>query len=1208
MNIEIPALIAANIEHFTGRTWLLNTLLTWFEQATERVFILTGDTGSGKSMFIAWLAGYGPLPEDPESQALLKRLRQQVRAVHFCMAASRNNSPQAFAEHIANQLTGSIQGFGDALAASLAEWVQINPTQTIGTVQSGATVTNVSIDRLDLGSLGDELSFDRAFTRPIKKLYESGYNQPLLVLVDALDETETYTGAKKLPELLAGLEDLPGQVRIVATTRPDPRILKYYRRYQPFVLIQDAPPNVDDIHSYALGRLARLEGLTASKASTFADRIAGAAKGIFLYAAIVLDELLPNISNLADLDLANYPLPDGLGGLYHDFLNRELGRDEDRWYESFKPMLGLIAVAQGGGLTRTQLEFISDREVEQPLRICRQYLAGELPDGPFQVFHKSFAEFLLEDPHNVDYHIDAAAMHLQIFNYYLNKYGGDWWDCDLYGLCHVVSHLANAATWDNTLRLLGDFTFLETKTSRLGIYDLLADLRTSLSWLPLTHPSQQIRRDLLRLLDLEAHTLHDWDSHTQPAFFAQQLHIRSVAQETSAMAEATRARLIQIGTPYLTLRFSLTENSPAFLRRLSGSGTPLTRLAVSPEGHFALAGSDELLKIWDIGTGELVHTFDGMWEAIGFTSNGKQAVLFHEGTLVLWDIKGDRQARSLHGRGEWARGLAVTPDGGYALCASFDHRLKLVDLATGELILQCDGPANPITHLVLIPDGHQAISAVEVEIPSDDEGGDTTLICKLKRWDLKNGQELRGLGDLPYIGDLAITPDSRYLIASFGWEIALWDLQTYQKSNLNSGSYLRALTISPDSRVIVCANEVGELRIIDMQTNNEFGTLIAHPYPSNDLAITPDGRYLVSICGTGEAKVWDWQAIQSGLTRPNILQSGIPAWVKGISPDGRLGIIATQDNSLIVLELETGNQPYGPLEGHQGIIRGVQFTSDSRLAVSGSDDGKLKVWDLGCGEEILELPYYGFGLGRAFVVIPADRLLAAAAAPGDVQIWDLQTRQAVGKPINIPDEVRVVLVTSDGQRIIVASQTTISVWAMETHQLLDTLKSPHELINDLVLTPDGQNLFSFGHSYKDNVGNMIGVYDLKERKVLPPLIGHSDWIRAVAVTSDNQYAISASNDTSIIVWKWRTPEAVGHLQGHTDWIYDMGLTQDDRRIFSISQDCTVRVWDWQSGATLAMVCLDSILDRVSIAKDGQRILVGDRTGGVYCLDYFEPGD
>src|SRR5262245_31705043 len=41
MIIELPKTVAANIQNFTGRTWLLPTVLKWLEQTEDRLFILT---------------------------------------------------------------------------------------------------------------------------------------------------------------------------------------------------------------------------------------------------------------------------------------------------------------------------------------------------------------------------------------------------------------------------------------------------------------------------------------------------------------------------------------------------------------------------------------------------------------------------------------------------------------------------------------------------------------------------------------------------------------------------------------------------------------------------------------------------------------------------------------------------------------------------------------------------------------------------------------------------------------------------------------------------------------------------------------------------------------------------------------------------------------------------------------------------------------
>jgi hypothetical protein len=456
MTIELPKTVAENIIGFTGRLWLLAQLLTWWDSNAERIFLLSGGPGTGKSMILGWLAGFGPGPVDPVAADQLARLRSVVKAAHFCQASSRNISPLAFAENIANQLTGTVKGFGDALAATLAERVQISVAQQIGTVAAGANVTGLSVGRIDLGALGDELSFDRAFTQPLKKLYASGYSEPVLLLVDALDEADTYTGVK-IPDLLSRLSDLPTPIRILATTRDEPEVLKFFRSIKPFDLVKDADSDVDDVRTYVAGRLTQLTAVPQLRRDEFADRLAQKAEGVFLYAALVLDELL-NLPPSESPDLRAYLLPTGLGGIYHEYLLRRLGKILQRWFDLYEPMLGLIAVAQGEGLTAEQLTNIIGTDIRAALLACKQYLSGELPDGPFRLFHKSFADFLLESEDNIDYHIDPEAMHQRIVDHY--RAGAhswatrDWNQVNDYGLRHLTVHLEAAGRIDDLHDLL----------------------------------------------------------------------------------------------------------------------------------------------------------------------------------------------------------------------------------------------------------------------------------------------------------------------------------------------------------------------------------------------------------------------------------------------------------------------------------------------------------------------------------------------------------------------------------------------------------------------------------------------------------------------------------------------------------------------------------------------------------------------------------
>jgi hypothetical protein len=328
--------------------------------------------------------------------------------------------------------------------------VNIVGNAQVNTAASGSSQTGVSIGRIDLGSLGDELSFDRAFTQPLNKLYANGHTESMLLLVDALDEAQPYTGVT-LPDLLSRLDDLPADVRILITTRHEPEVLKFFRCIKPFDLIHDA--EVDDVQSYAAQQLMKLTAFTEVKRNEFAERLGKEANGVFLYAAMVLYELLKRPQSELP-DLVTYPLPKGLSGLYRRFLTRVLGNNLQRWLELYEPLLGLIAVAQGDGLTASQLKNIIGADIRPALVASNQYLNGEPLTGPFTMFHKSFADFLLEDRSNADYHIDAVSMHRRIAQYYLKEFDNRWELCDSYGLQHLAFHLRFGNCQKELIRLI----------------------------------------------------------------------------------------------------------------------------------------------------------------------------------------------------------------------------------------------------------------------------------------------------------------------------------------------------------------------------------------------------------------------------------------------------------------------------------------------------------------------------------------------------------------------------------------------------------------------------------------------------------------------------------------------------------------------------------------------------------------------------------
>jgi len=72
-------------------------------------------------------------------------------------------------------------------------------------------------------------------------------------------------------------------------------------------------------------------------------------------------------------------------------------------------------------------------------------------------------------------------------------------------------------------------------------------------------------------------------------------------------------------------------------------------------------------------------------------------------------------------------------------------------------------------------------------------------------------------------------------------------------------------------------------------------------------------------------------------------------------------------------------------------------------------------------------------------------------------------------------------------------------------------------------------------------------------------------------TSDNQYLISASADTTLMIWSVCTGNRLHTFRGHTDSVVSCSLTRNNQRMVSASHDGTVRIWLIESGVCAAVM-------------------------------------
>jgi hypothetical protein len=174
---------------------------------------------------------------------------------------------------------------------------------------------------------------------PLREDHKHGFDAPVVILVDALDESLSHEGNPKIVQLLARLRNLPPGVRFILTGRDDARVESEFQgdgEYPQGVFISEesyTKSNTKDMGDYLRRRLSedgvlkkKLSDFSPTRAASIVRLITTRARGNFQYVSFVLDGLSLGRRSFSDLR----KLPPSLYSLYHDSLKQVVASDGHR--------------------------------------------------------------------------------------------------------------------------------------------------------------------------------------------------------------------------------------------------------------------------------------------------------------------------------------------------------------------------------------------------------------------------------------------------------------------------------------------------------------------------------------------------------------------------------------------------------------------------------------------------------------------------------------------------------------------------------------------------------------------------------------------------------------------------------------------------------------------------------------------------------------
>jgi WD40 repeat protein/serine/threonine protein kinase len=571
---------------------------------------------------------------------------------------------------------------------------------------------------------------------------------------------------------------------------------------------------------------------------------------------------------------------------------------------------------------------------------------------------------------------------------------------------------------------------------------------------------------------------------------------------------------------------------------LAGSGAPVVGIFGRVGGPTGTTGRLGLVTVGEppppalvpgsrpVPKEALVRTFGGhrpLVKQVLLSPDGKQALSLDSLTVRLWDMNSPARVRYFRGHRGTITEMAVSKDWRRLLTGGADGTVRCWDLGTGQQLHRLDNPGKASVRCVALTDDGRYAASGHGTSPSAANGN------VVRVWDLQTGKEVRAFsGHTGPVHSVAITADGKTVVATDDSAVfRIWHVEGRPQMSSSAPANLTKMRVSllADGRTIAFFGQDGSVHTCDLQSPTRTFPLPGHPRTSA-VFLAKDGKR--ALVASGSALMKDGEGYSVQLLelpgRKELVKFAIPAASLSLS-----------------------------------------MSEDGRFALTGSNDGTVRLWDL-----------------TKLGVTPGPPV--AVAAGGELARLDL-------KQGGVAD-----LALGPKGRALVFGAMSLGVVDAVEGKLTRTIPVENPAyIACLAVAPDERHVLA---GCRDN---HLRLYDTTDGKVVRTFEGHTSNPFAVAFSPDGDLAASAAGkiepggktvDCTVRIWEVKTGKELHRLEGHKSLVRGVRFTPDGKQVISIAWTSDLRVWNVADGKEVKSARLSSNPNGngFSLSRDGKRIL------------------
>ncbi|XP_057970053.1 protein TORMOZ EMBRYO DEFECTIVE [Malania oleifera] len=560
--------------------------------------------------------------------------------------------------------------------------------------------------------------------------------------------------------------------------------------------------------------------------------------------------------------------------------------------------------------------------------------------------------------------------------------------------------------------------------------------------------------------------------------------------------------------------------------------------------------------------------------------------------------------------------FTVASDGSFLACACYDS-IKIVDVSNASVKSTIEGDSEAVTALALSPDDKLLFSASHSR--------------QIRVWDLSSLKCLRSWKghDGPVMGMACDASGGLLATAGADRKVLVWDVDGGFCTHYFKGHKGVVASIifhsDPNRLILFSGSDDATIRVWDLQTKKCVATLERHFSAVTSMAVSEDGRTLISAGRDKIVNLWDLHDYACKMTVPTyevleavcVVRSGTSlasclGSCKSQSGKKRIGSppisfvtvgergivrIWNSEGAVCLFEQQCSDVTVNSQkdDSKRGFTAAVLLPLDQGLLCATADqhflfyspaiysEEKLKLnlskRFIGYNEQIVDMKFLGDG----------EEFLAVATNHEQVQVYDLASMSCSYVLAGHTDIVLCLdtCVSSSGRKLIVtgSKDNSVRLWDMENRSCIGVGVFTQKVgvgvggeddqrgVGAVAFSKKQRNFFVSGsRDLMLKVWSLDGLSDGVEQptnlKTKAVVSAHDKDINSLAVAPNDSFVCSGSRDRTARVWRLPDLVSVVVLRGHKRQIWSVEFSPVDQCVITASGDQTIKIWAISDGSCL----------------------------------------